>query len=58
MVVDLHCHTRLSDGSVTVDELIVLAKERGVTALAVTDHDTVSGVSRAVLFGKIGRAHV
>ena len=52
MVVDLHCHTRLSDGSVTVDELIVLAKERGVTALAVTDHDTVSGVSRAVLFGK------
>lgn len=52
MVADLHCHTRLSDGSVTVDELIVLAKERGVTALAVTDHDTVSGVSRAVLFGR------
>lgn len=52
LAADLHCHTRLSDGSITVDELILAAKHRGVQTLAVTDHDTVSGISRAVLFGK------
>lgn len=38
---DLHSHTKYSDGSLSVTELIDLAIERGVTHLAITDHDTV-----------------
>ena len=39
---DLHSHTKFSDGSLSAKELIDLAIERGVTHLAITDHDTVS----------------
>lgn len=38
---DLHTHTKCSDGSLPVTELIDLAIERGITHLAITDHDTV-----------------
>ena len=49
---DLHCHTKLSDGSVGIEELISLAKRRGLTAIAVTDHDTFAGAVRGVNIGK------
>jgi predicted metal-dependent phosphoesterase TrpH len=39
---DLHSHTKFSDGSLSTKELIGLAVERGVTHLAITDHDTVN----------------
>jgi hypothetical protein len=39
---DLHAHTVHSDGMLTVQELAVLAVERGLDFLAVTDHNTVS----------------
>jgi hypothetical protein len=39
---DLHAHTVHSDGAVTVPELALLAVERGLDFLAVTDHNTVS----------------
>jgi PHP domain len=39
---DLHAHTVHSDGALTVSELAVLAVERGLDFLAVTDHNTVS----------------
>lgn len=52
MFADLHCHTRLSDGSVTVEELIDMACKRGLKAIAVTDHDTFAGVPQAVSYGK------
>ncbi|MCQ4022451.1 MULTISPECIES: PHP domain-containing protein [unclassified Ruminococcus] len=51
MAADLHCHTKLSDGSVPVDELITLAKGSGLTAIALTDHDTFSGVKTAQTLG-------
>lgn len=44
---DLHCHSLYSDGSLTPANLILRAKEKGVTTLALTDHDTVSGISQA-----------
>ncbi len=44
---DLHCHTRFSDGSFSVDELIPVARRASLSALAVTDHDTYRAV-RAV----------
>ncbi len=39
---DLHTHSRVSDGSYTIGELADLAAERGLDAIAVTDHDTLS----------------
>ena len=40
---DLHCHTTASDGKLTPAELVARAHERGITTLAITDHDTVAG---------------
>lgn len=39
-MIDLHTHTSYSDGTFTPDELMKLAVERGLTTVAVTDHDT------------------
>lgn len=43
---DLHMHSTVSDGSFTIPELIEFAKKKGLDAIAVTDHDTVSHFSR------------
>lgn len=51
MAADLHCHTKMSDGSVGIDELILLAKARGISTISVTDHDTFAGATRAKIFG-------
>jgi phosphoribosyl 1,2-cyclic phosphate 1,2-diphosphodiesterase len=48
---DLHCHTKMSDGSVGIDEVVLLAKRRGIPTIAVTDHDTFAGSTRAKIFG-------
>lgn len=50
--VDLHTHTKASDGKNTPAENVQLAKERGLAAIAITDHDTVLGVSEALDEGK------
>jgi len=39
---DLHCHSTCSDGTSTPLELLELAKERGLSGLSITDHDTIS----------------
>lgn len=46
-MIDLHVHSTASDATCTPAELASLAAESGVTALALTDHDTVSGLSEA-----------
>jgi 3',5'-nucleoside bisphosphate phosphatase len=46
-MIDLHAHTTASDGSATPTELVLLAKETGLAALGVTDHDTIDGVEEA-----------
>lgn len=46
-MIDLHTHSSVSDGMLSPEELIDLAAERGLTALALTDHDTVAGLGRA-----------
>jgi predicted metal-dependent phosphoesterase TrpH len=45
--VDLHCHSTASDGTLAPAEVVRLAKESSLTALALTDHDTVGGVEEA-----------
>lgn len=52
MICDLHCHTKLSDGSMGIDDIIVLAEKCGVTNLAVTDLDCLAGTVRARLIGE------
>lgn len=46
MSVDLHCHTKLSNSSMGIDDLIVLAKKRGVGTISITDHDCQAGSVR------------
>lgn len=48
---DLHTHTTASDGQYTPSELARLARERGLSVLAVTDHDTIAGVDEAMRAG-------
>ena len=52
MIGDLHCHSKLSDGSTGLDDIVFYAKRAGLDALAITDHDTMSGVPRAEILGR------
>ena len=53
--IDLHTHSVKSDGSMTPSELVRHAKEAGLAAISLTDHDGVSGVAEAAAEGqKIG----
>ncbi len=52
MSIDLHCHTRMSDGSTGIDELISLAQKSDVTTISITDHDTFAGSVRGGVIGK------
>ena len=45
---DLHSHTTASDGALSPRELVKLAAKQGVRVLAVTDHDSVSGLPEAI----------
>jgi predicted metal-dependent phosphoesterase TrpH len=43
-MIDLHTHSVYSDGTNTPAELVTMADERGLSALALTDHDGVGGI--------------
>lgn len=46
-MIDLHTHSTESDGTLTPEELMQLAADTGLSAIALTDHDTVGGLSKA-----------
>ena len=48
--IDLHTHSTCSDGTFSVKELIDRAHEKGLAAIALTDHDTVEGIDEAVQY--------
>lgn len=50
--VDLHTHSNKSDGSLSPTELVTLAKEKGLSAIALTDHDTTEGLDEAIKAGE------
>lgn len=45
--IDLHVHSTASDGTLTPTELATAVKEAGLSAFALTDHDTVDGIAEA-----------
>ena len=52
MSADLHIHTTYSDGTYSPTEIVKKAKEVGLSAIAITDHDEVGGIPEALEEGK------
>ena len=51
-MIDLHLHSTFSDGTFAPEALVRMAKEIGLEAISITDHDTVDGTGEAVTAGK------
>ena len=45
--IDLHMHSVYSDGTYTPSELVTYAKKKELSALSLTDHDTIDGLEEA-----------
>ena len=54
-MIDLHVHSTFSDGSMTPEELVALAVKGGLSALALTDHDTTEGIETFLGAGERAR---
>ncbi|MBR6242048.1 MAG: PHP domain-containing protein [Ruminococcus sp.] len=52
MICDLHCHTKFSDGSLGIEDIIDQAKRTGIDWLSITDHDTMASFSRAAILAE------
>ena len=52
MSIDLHLHSLFSDGTHTPHELIALAQMHGLTAVSITDHDSIEGIAEAFVAGE------
>ena len=50
--IDLHTHSTCSDGTLSPSEVVKLAKEKGLSAIALTDHDTIDGLVEAIETGR------
>jgi predicted metal-dependent phosphoesterase TrpH len=50
--VDLHTHSRQSDGILTPTELVEMAAAQGLKSIALADHDSVSGIDEAIAAGE------
>ncbi len=50
--IDLHTHSTCSDGTLSPPEVVKLAKNKGLSAVALTDHDTLDGLNEAIETGK------
>ena len=44
---DLHMHTKLSDGNLSVEELVTLCKRKGLQCISITDHDNLDSYKLA-----------
>lgn len=50
--IDMHVHTRASDGIFSPSEIVYWAKKLGLKGIAITDHDTVEGIEEAIEVSK------
>ena len=53
-MIDLHTHSTASDGTLMPQQIVELAIERGLQAIALTDHDTVDGIVEFMGGGAVG----
>lgn len=51
-MIDMHVHTNCSDGDYSPNQVIKMAKDIGITNMAITDHDTIDGLKTAQLEAK------
>ena len=51
-MIDLHVHSNRSDGTFTPTELVDYAIKKGLSAFALTDHDTVEGLEEAIAYAQ------
>jgi len=51
-IIDLHVHSNCSDGTFTPTELVDYAIQKGLSAFALTDHDTTDGLEEAMTYAK------
>jgi DNA polymerase (family 10) len=54
---DLHLHTRLTDGSSTIAEMVRAAAERGYAYMAITDHSQALGITGGLTEAELGDEH-
>jgi predicted metal-dependent phosphoesterase TrpH len=52
MIIDLHIHTKASDGKLTVQEIFQEARNRNLGFMAITDHDSIGYQTQAVTVAK------
>lgn len=50
---DFHCHSTASDGALSPSDVVLRAKQQGVTHLALTDHDTLAGQAEAMQAARV-----
>lgn len=51
-LIDLHVHTTASDGDYSPEEIVKKSKDVGLSAIAITDHDSVESIDGAIKIGK------
>lgn len=56
--VDLHSHSTASDGSRSPTDVVTAAKAAGLSAIALTDHDTMAGIAEAIVAGQAAAVRV
>jgi len=52
MIIDLHIHSKASDGKLTVQEIFKEAENRNISFMSITDHDSISCQTQAVSTAK------
>ncbi len=52
MTIDLHIHSKASDGKMAVQEILAEAKNRNISFISITDHDSISCQTQAVAAAK------
>ncbi|HHX59316.1 MAG TPA: PHP domain-containing protein [Epulopiscium sp.] len=58
MIIDLHVHSNASDGTLSPSEVVIHAKEKGLSAISLTDHDTVKGLDEATEAGALYQVEI
>jgi predicted metal-dependent phosphoesterase TrpH len=52
MIIDLHIHSKTSDGQLSVNEILKIAKKRKIDLMSITDHDSIASQEQAILLAR------